>query len=103
MPRGDRTGPEGMGPMTGRRFGYCNGYDSPGLSRGRMGGGYGRGLGNFRGSGMGRRFGYGFAANQAEPQVTSAQSARYLEAEITALQEELKAKQAHLAELENEE
>lgn len=23
MPRGDRTGPQGMGPMTGRRMGHC--------------------------------------------------------------------------------
>lgn len=27
MPGGDRTGPSGMGPMTGRRMGYCTGYD----------------------------------------------------------------------------
>jgi hypothetical protein len=30
MPRGDRTGPAGMGPMTGRAAGYCAGYDMPG-------------------------------------------------------------------------
>jgi hypothetical protein len=30
MPRGDRTGPGGMGPMTGRGAGYCAGYDVPG-------------------------------------------------------------------------
>ncbi|MCF7946089.1 MAG: DUF5320 domain-containing protein, partial [Spirochaetia bacterium] len=27
MPRGDRTGPDGMGPRTGRALGYCSGYD----------------------------------------------------------------------------
>lgn len=26
MPRGDRTGPEGRGPKTGRGLGSCNGY-----------------------------------------------------------------------------
>jgi len=26
MPRGNRTGPAGMGPMTGRAAGYCVGY-----------------------------------------------------------------------------
>ena len=31
MPRGDRTGPEGFGPMTGRAAGYCGGYDEPGF------------------------------------------------------------------------
>ena len=30
MPAGDRTGPLGMGPMTGRGFGYCAGYPAPG-------------------------------------------------------------------------
>ena len=29
MPGGDRTGPEGYGPRTARRLGYCAGYDSP--------------------------------------------------------------------------
>ena len=30
MPRGDGTGPAGMGPMTGRAAGYCAGYPVPG-------------------------------------------------------------------------
>jgi len=30
MPGGDRTGPAGMGPMTGRAAGYCAGYPVPG-------------------------------------------------------------------------
>ena len=30
MPAGDRTGPSGMGPMTGRAAGYCAGNDMPG-------------------------------------------------------------------------
>ena len=30
MPRGDGTGPGGMGPMTGRAAGYCAGYNMPG-------------------------------------------------------------------------
>ena len=32
MPRGDRTGPAGMGPMTGRAAGYCAGYSTPGYT-----------------------------------------------------------------------
>lgn len=31
MPRGDGTGPAGMGPMTGRAAGYCAGYGTPGF------------------------------------------------------------------------
>ena len=30
MPRGDRTGPLGMGRLTGRKAGFCNGYVKPG-------------------------------------------------------------------------
>ena len=30
MPGGDRTGPLGMGPMTGRALGKCTGYVNPG-------------------------------------------------------------------------
>lgn len=32
MPRGDRTGPDGRGPMTGRGAGLCRGNDSPGYT-----------------------------------------------------------------------
>ena len=45
MPRGDGTGPNGMGPMTGRGMGYCAGYTAPGY----MSGGFGRGRGGGRG------------------------------------------------------
>lgn len=35
MPWGDRTGPLGLGPMTGRRAGFCAGFPVPGfLNRG---------------------------------------------------------------------
>lgn len=73
MPRGDGTGPTGMGPRTGRGMGYCSGYSTPGTmnpgSRGPVGLGglmgigrwsagflprVGRGLGLGRGGGGGR-------------------------------------------------
>jgi hypothetical protein len=31
MPRGDRTGPLGLGPRTGRAAGYCGGHGMPGF------------------------------------------------------------------------
>ncbi|MDN5348292.1 MAG: hypothetical protein PWP65_1856 [Clostridia bacterium] len=31
MPRGDRTGPWGLGPMTGRGAGFCAGFPVPGF------------------------------------------------------------------------
>ena len=50
MPRGDGTGPMGMGPMTGRAAGFCAGYGTPGYTnpiggRGFWGGGRGGGRG----------------------------------------------------------
>jgi hypothetical protein len=55
MPRGDKTGPSGLGPMTGRAAGYCAGYSVPGFMNPtrRFGRGFGRGLG--RGFGRGWR------------------------------------------------
>ncbi len=61
MPGGDRTGPAGMGPMTGRAVGFCAGYPAPGFAnpiRGGFGGG-GGGFGRGRGRGGGRGFGWG--------------------------------------------
>jgi hypothetical protein len=57
MPGGDRTGPVGMGPMTGRAAGFCAGYGMPGYMNpvgGRGFFGRGRGFGG-RGGGRGRR------------------------------------------------
>ena len=62
MPRGDRTGPMGAGPMTGRAAGFCAGYAAPGYASfgGGFGRGFGRGAGWGRGGGMGRGFGRGW-------------------------------------------
>jgi len=57
MPGGDRTGPLGYGPMTGRGMGLCGGNPSPGYMFGGPGLGLGRGFG--RGFGLGRGFGRG--------------------------------------------
>ena len=57
MPRGNRTGPWGAGPMTGRAVGYCAGYSVPGYAN--PVGGYGQGWGRGRGRGWGRGFGRG--------------------------------------------
>jgi len=54
MPRGDRTGPMGNGPMTGRRMGNCAEDGSTGF------GFFGRGFGlnRARGFGIGRNTGW---------------------------------------------
>jgi hypothetical protein len=55
MPWGDRTGPMGIGPMTGRAAGYCAGFANP-----RVPGRGGRGRGRGWGRGMGQGWGSGF-------------------------------------------
>lgn len=48
MPRGNRTGPMGMGPMTGHRGGYCVGNNAPGYTNRGPGYGFGAGWGGGR-------------------------------------------------------
>lgn len=65
MPAGDRTGPVGYGPRTGRGVGFCSGFAAPGFANPGFGGGRGLGRGRGagfrwgRGRGFGRGFGYG--------------------------------------------
>ena len=107
MPGGDRTGPEGRGPMTGRALGYCSGYSAPGFwGRGR---GFGRGFG--RGSwGRGRGFWcrglypdpyYGPTPYYRDfnPEPTKAEEKTYLENLIKDLEEEMKSVKERMKEL----
>lgn len=108
MPRGDGTGPRGMGRMSGRGAGFCAGYDVPGFmnqvpGRGRGFFGGGRGWRNcFNATGMPgwMRFGgYGYGGYQAPPmrpdpemerQALKAQS-DVLEAELEMIKQRLRA------------
>ncbi|MBN2260081.1 MAG: DUF5320 domain-containing protein [Clostridiales bacterium] len=62
MPAGDRRGPAGQGPMTGRRMGQC----ADGTTERGTFFGFGRGRGNSRfGSGRGiLGFGRGYAVDE---------------------------------------
>ena len=111
MPRGDRTGPEGRGPLTGRRAGYCAGHDVPGYANERvppmgMGWGRGRGGGRGRGRGGGRGRGRGrpgpYPDNYTVPvqrEVPPEDERAYLEGAAQRLEEELKAIKERLKEL----
>ncbi len=108
MPRGDGTGPAGMGPMTGRGAGICAGYATPGFSNpafGRGGFGYGRGWGRGFGRGWGRGLGWrwaGVPVNAAYPYHVSAQTeTEALKEEAQFMEQELKAIHARLQELES--
>lgn len=64
MPAGDRSGPKGMGPGTGRGRGYCSGWVAPGWANPAPGrgyyirGGHGMRARGYGGSAPGWRRGY---------------------------------------------
>lgn len=93
MPNFNGTGPNGMGPMTGRGFGYCTGARSAtGFYSGGMGRGFGRGLGR---SFSGRGFQQNFYSNE----MSRENAGIYLNNRAAALEEELQAVRAELKEL----
>ena len=107
MPRGDGTGPGGLGPMTGRAAGYCAGYPVPGYMNpipGR-GGGFGRGRGGWgRGQGRGRGRGWYGDPYSAYPlpyaqNITAQQETDMLKEEAKAMKEEIKAIEERIKEL----
>ena len=64
MPYGDRTGPLGAGPMTGRGMGFCAGFNRPGYMNPGGGIGFRMGFGGgFGGRGRGWRNMYYGAGN----------------------------------------
>jgi hypothetical protein len=105
MPRGDGTGPMGIGPMTGRAAGYCAGYATPGFAnamggRGVWGCGRGRGFRNwFHATGLpgwmrGRAYAGPFP--QADPGVRK----QTLENQAQALQSQLDLIKKQITELD---
>lgn len=113
MPGIDRSGPMGMGAMTGRGLGFCSGNDRVPEDRGSrrgifgMGSGRGRGRagagGRFRGrfrfpfvAGFSRIGGWGAPYGDPDP----AMEKQALEQEVKALQNQLKVVQDRLAVME---
>lgn len=76
MPRQDKTGPSGQGPLTGRQMGNCEGAQPQEFGRGF---GYGRGL----------RCGRGFSFART-PVLTEAEEKKILEAEKQEIEKRLK-------------
>jgi hypothetical protein len=58
MPYGNRMGPGGAGPRSGRAAGYCAGYGVPGYTNPAQGGGFGTGGWVGHGGGHGWRHWY---------------------------------------------
>ena len=119
MPRGDGTGPGGLGPMTGRAAGYCAGYSVPGYMNpygGRLGLGFGYGRGYGRGFGIGYRRGFwpaypypvtppptAYAGGFYQPPVEPKQEMEMLAEEAKALKEQLEAINKRVSELKEKE
>ncbi len=119
MPRGDGTGPAGLGPMTGRAAGYCAGYPAPGYMNPTPGRGFwGGGRGGFgRGGGRGRRNWYyatglpgwaraaqglpGYPYNPWGPEITPQQEADMLKEQTKVMQEEINSINQRIKELES--
>ncbi|MFW9905980.1 MAG: DUF5320 domain-containing protein [Candidatus Thorarchaeota archaeon] len=121
MPRGDRTGPWGLGSRTGRGLGYCSGFSTPGYTKGPgMGMGWGRGwgLGGGRGGGWGRGRGgifpypYPYYSSEAVPPypvppvgpvtLDPNEESKYLEQTLKSLKNEIKRVETRLEELASE-
>jgi len=109
MPRGDKTGPMGLGPKTGRGMGYCYGWPHPGYMH-PMGRGWGRGMGWRRGWGRGwgmgqgwKRPGWGYFPAQLptaqEEKEILKEERELLEEELKLLREEMKAIEERLRDL----
>lgn len=96
-------GPSGWGPLTGRRRGYCAGYDAPGFVNPGPGMGYGRG--------WGRGWGRGYPAYVPAPMVPApmyaprpdpAEERRFLEQCAKDLELELEDLRKRMKQLEEE-
>ena len=100
MPFGDGTGPNGLGPRTGRGLGYCVGYNSPGFTRGTPRGraGFGRGFGR----GFGWRYRVVPESSQALNPDESPSEKQYLEEELKTLKESIKEIEDRLKKFEKE-
>jgi len=96
MPAGDRTGPEGMGPMTGRGAGYCA---TSQVNNTGPGFGFGQGRGRGFGRGMGR--GFGFRAAAPAP-LTREEQLEALKAQSAGLELQFKALNEQIGKLESE-
>ena len=95
MPQGDRTGPNGQGPMTGRGLGFCSGSNTPGY----MNSGFGRGMGRGQGRGHGRGFGFRQQTVMQPQVITEAQQKEMLKQELEAIKTEQTEIEARLKEL----
>lgn len=118
MPRGDRTGPAGWGPMSGRAAGYCAGYGVPGYMNPAPGMGRGMGMGRggrghrnmywatglpgWQRGAMGVPGAYPYAAPPAFYEPSAEQELSALREQVKFMEEGLRQTQGRIQELEQE-
>ncbi len=103
MPRGNKTGPNGMGPMTGRRMGLCVGNSNVEFERNQgAGNGFGRGGGRGAGRGAGRGSGRNFSyqGNQFQQNFSDKDA---LENELRILKEQMSFLEKQLSNIDKNE
>lgn len=96
----DGTGPNGNGPMTGRRMGNCS-PDQDFTNNNNYGRGYGRGMGMGRRNGgmrNGNRRGFGFDNYEEGP---AYHNKSYLESVVSYLSDKLSSYKKRLEDLED--
>ncbi len=94
MPFGNRTGPMGQGPMTGRGLGFCSGSPSPGYTKPSFG--RGRGFRNwYRATGSN-----GWQRARMNRYPSPQQEKEMLAGEKEAIQSQIKALKEQMKELE---
>ena len=111
MPRGDGTGPNGLGSMTGRAAGFCAGYSVPGYANPIIGQG---GFGRFGGRGRGyrnmyyatglpgwARYNMGYYPEGPYPGITKEQELEALKNQAKYMQDNLNAITGRIEVLEN--
>jgi len=91
MPRGDRTGPLGEGPKTGRQMGFCVGNEHPGFANLQS---------NWR-RGYGSRFRGGYG-NYSPGRLTDVSEKTMIENEIRILKDQLSSLEDRLSKIEEE-
>lgn len=116
MPKGDRTGPVGTGPRSGRMAGFCRGFNTPGYATASISVGSGMGMGRryrclgdpmVQGRGMQRRVFSGDPTvpnegNQAAPPSRPGDNVEALKHRSRALQAELDALNEQVQALESQ-
>jgi len=85
MPQGDRKGPMGQGSRTGKKMGFCSGYENPRSISGFSNHRRGRRSGNGMTPGSGRKFGWGNTNEAIEPKQSIADEINLLQSQAATL------------------